>query len=151
MTEKATEKDPALKVAKHRLSVLEMAKAIGNVSEACRRSGMDRTSFYEWKRRFQTQGIAGLQDQPPIPKHQPNATPPELEAQVLEASLEHPTWGCVKLSDPLKMQGISISSPTIQKIFIRNGMASIYDRLLLLEKKHLEEGMELSARADRQN
>jgi len=24
-------------------------------------------------------------------------------------------------------------------------MASIYDRLLLLEKKHLEEGMELSA------
>jgi hypothetical protein len=34
MTEKATEKDPALKVAKHRLSVLEMAKAIGNVSEA---------------------------------------------------------------------------------------------------------------------
>ena len=145
MTEKATEKDPALKVAKHRLSVLEMAKAIGNVSEACRRSGMDRTSFYEWKRRFQTHGIAGLLDQPPIPKHQPNATPPELEAQVLEASLEHPTWGCVKLSDHLKMQGISISSPTIQKIFIRNGMASIYDRLLLLEKKHLEEGMELSA------
>jgi transposase InsO family protein len=122
-----------------------MAKAIGNVSEACRRSGMDRTSFYEWKRRFQTHGIAGLLDQPPIPKHQPNATPPELEAQVLEASLEHPTWGCVKLSDHLKMQGISISSPTIQKIFIRNGMASIYDRLLLLEKKHLEEGMELSA------
>lgn len=63
MTGKATEKDPALKVARHRLSVLEMAKAIGNVSEACRRSGMDRTSFHEWKRRFQTHGIAGFLDQ----------------------------------------------------------------------------------------
>jgi transposase-like protein len=50
MTEKKAEKDPALK----------MAKAIGNVSEACRRGGMDRTSFYEWKRRFQTHGISGL-------------------------------------------------------------------------------------------
>ncbi|NLE05190.1 MAG: helix-turn-helix domain-containing protein, partial [Crenarchaeota archaeon] len=54
MTEKKTEKDPVLIIAKHRLSVLEMAKAIGNVSETCRRGGMDRTSFYEWKRRFQT-------------------------------------------------------------------------------------------------
>jgi transposase-like protein len=53
-----------------------MTKAIGNVGEACRRSGMDRTSFYEWKRRFQTHGIAGWLDQPPIPRHQPYATPP---------------------------------------------------------------------------
>jgi len=80
-----------------------MAKAIGNVSEACHRGGMDRTSFNEWKRRFQTHGISGLLDQPPIAKQQPNATPPKLEAKVLEASLEHPSWGCVKLSDHLKI------------------------------------------------
>lgn len=33
MTEKATGKDLALKVARHRMSVLEMAEAIGNVCE----------------------------------------------------------------------------------------------------------------------
>ncbi len=30
------------KVAKQRLSVLELANKLGNVSEACRRRGMDR-------------------------------------------------------------------------------------------------------------
>ncbi len=43
-----------LKVAKQRLSVLELAEKLGSVSEACRRRGMDRSSFYEWKRRFQS-------------------------------------------------------------------------------------------------
>ena len=113
MAGKIIEKDAATKVARRRLSVLEMAETLGNISEACRRRGMDRTSFYEWKRRFQTHGLEGLKDLPPIPKSQPNQTAPENEAIVLECSLAHPSWGCVKLSDFLKLQGLSISSPTI--------------------------------------
>ncbi len=50
-------KDPAEKLARQRLSVLQLAQALGSVSAACRRSGMDRTSFYDWKRRFQTHGL----------------------------------------------------------------------------------------------
>lgn len=40
------------KLARHRLSVLELAEALGNVSEACKRRGISRTQFYEYKRRF---------------------------------------------------------------------------------------------------
>jgi len=44
------------KLARQRLSVLELAEALaealGNVSEACRRRGISRTQFYEYKRRF---------------------------------------------------------------------------------------------------
>jgi len=36
---------PEEKVARHRLSVLELAAALGNASEACRRRGMTRTQF----------------------------------------------------------------------------------------------------------
>ena len=82
---------------------------------------------------------------PPIPKSQPNQTTPETEAAILECSLTHPSWGCVKLSDFLKLQGISVSSPTVQKILIRNGMASVYDRWLKVEERHLETGVELTA------
>jgi hypothetical protein len=39
--------DASVKIAKQRLSVLELAEQLGNVTEACRRRGMDRTSFYE--------------------------------------------------------------------------------------------------------
>ncbi len=45
-TNKVMTKDAEEKVARKRLSVLQLAESMGNVSEACRRSGMDRASFY---------------------------------------------------------------------------------------------------------
>lgn len=59
---KLVAKDPAEKLAQKPLSVLQLAEALGNVSEAWRRRGMDRTRFYEYKRRFQTHGLEGLRD-----------------------------------------------------------------------------------------
>ena len=57
---KSRPRDASTKVAEHRLSVLELARELGNVAEACRRRGMDRTSFYEWKRRFQCQSALNI-------------------------------------------------------------------------------------------
>lgn len=94
-----TAKDPVTKLAHKRLTVLELAESLGNVSEACRRSGIDRTSYYEYKRRFQTHGLEGLKDLPPIHKSHPQTTPPEVVERILALSLEHPTRGCVFLSD----------------------------------------------------
>ena len=54
--------DPHEKLAHRRMTVLELAERLGNVSEACRRGGIDRTSFYDWKRRFQLQGLDRLKD-----------------------------------------------------------------------------------------
>ena len=68
-------KDPAEKLARQRLSVLQLAQALGSVSAACRRSGMDRTSFYDWKRRFQTHGLEGLKDLPPVHRTHPHDDP----------------------------------------------------------------------------
>ena len=141
---KVTTKDPAEKLARHRLSVLELGEALGNISEACRRSGMDRTSFYAWKERFTEQGLEGLKDLPPIHKTHPQTTPPEVVDKVLQTALDHPGWGCTKVSDYLKLQGLSVSSPTVQKLFIRHEMASKFDRLMRLEEHHLQEGLELS-------
>lgn len=139
-----TDKDPAKKLAIKRLTVLELAEKLGCVSEACRRSKMDRTSFYEWKRRFQTHGLDGLVDMPPIHKTHPQTTSPEVVEKILASSMEHPGWGCVKLSDWLKLQGVSVSSPTIQNILIKHNLGSKYERLLKIEERHLTEGIELT-------
>ena len=77
------------KLAYQRLSLLELAEMLGSVSEACRRRGVSRTRFYEYKRRFQTHGMVGLRDLPPIAKHHPMSTPEHVVAQVLEIALEH--------------------------------------------------------------
>lgn len=148
--DKVTTKDPMVKVARQRMSILQLAEALGNVSEACRGSGMDRTSFYEWKRRFQTHGLEGLKDLPPIHNTHPQTTPPEVEARILAASLKHPGYGCVKLAALLKLEGVSVSSPTIQKILIKNNLGSKYQRLLRLEEQHLTEGFVLTPEQVRQ-
>jgi len=48
------------------------------------------------------------------------------------------------LSDQLKLTGISVSSPTIQKILIKNGMGSKYQRLLKLYEQALDNKIELT-------
>jgi transposase InsO family protein len=141
---RVTTKDPAEKIARKRLSVLQLSESLGNVTEACRKSGMDRASFYIWKKRFTERGLEGLKDLSNAPHHQPNQTPPEVVEQILEISLQYPRWGCTKISDYLKLRSISVSSPTVQKIFIKNDLASVFERTLRLEQKHLEEGIKLS-------
>ncbi len=65
------------KLAHQRLSVLQLAEALGNVSVACRQRGMTRTQFYEYKRRFELHGLEGLKDLPPIHKsHRAAVTSP---------------------------------------------------------------------------
>lgn len=133
------------KLARQRLSVLELAEALGNVSEACRRRGMTRTQFYEYKRRFQTHGLAGLKDLPPVARSHPMTTPPDTVERILALSLEHPAWGCCRLSSMLALEGLSVSSPPIQTLLVRHGMATRYERLLKLEERVAQAPIELSA------
>ena len=135
-------RDAGSKLAEHRLSVLELAKELGNVAEACRRRGLDRTSFYEWKRRFQTQGFEGLKDLPPIHKSHPQTTPPETVARIKALALEHPAYGCNRDEAMLSLEGKRVI--TIQKILNDNGLGSKYDRWLALEQQNTAKKIELT-------
>jgi DNA-directed RNA polymerase subunit H (RpoH/RPB5) len=132
------------KIVRQRLSALQLAESLSNVTEACRRREMSRTQFYEYKRRFQTHGLEGLKDLPPIHKSHTQTTPPKVVEQILERSLQHPMWGCVRLSDQLKLKRVSVSSPTIQKILIQHELVSKHQRLLRLEEKALDEKIPLT-------
>ena len=101
---RVTAKNPHEKLAHRRMTVLELAERLGNVSEACRRGGIDRTSFYDWKRRFQLQGLDGLKDLPPVAKSHPMTTPVEVVARLLELALEHPAYGCNRLEAMLALK-----------------------------------------------
>src|SRR4030042_1811391 len=133
------------KLAHQRLSVLQLAEVLGNVTEACRQRDLSRTQFYEYKRRFQHDGREGLKSLPPIHKSHPFTTPPEMVDKIVALSIEHPSWGCNRLSDQMKLAGSYVSSPTIQDILIKNGMGSRYERLLKLEERALEHKIELTA------
>ena len=56
------------KVARRKLSLLELAKELDNVSRACKVMGYSRQQFYEIRRNFQTYGAQGLLDRLPGPR-----------------------------------------------------------------------------------
>jgi transposase InsO family protein len=142
---RVTAKDPGEKLAHRRMTVLELAERLGNVSEACRRGGLDRTSFYDWKRRFQLQGLDGLKDLPPVAKSHPMTTPPEVVARLLELALEHPAYGCNRLEALLALEGKRVSAITIQKLLNERALGTREQRWLALETKTASEPIELSA------
>ena len=47
------------KVARRKLSMLELATELNNISKACRIMGYSRQQFYEIRRNFQTYGAEG--------------------------------------------------------------------------------------------
>jgi len=143
--ERKARRDSGSKVAQQRLSVLELAQQLGNVAEACRRRGMDRTSFYEWKRRFQTQGFEGLKDLPPIHKSHPQTTPPEVVERIKALAHEHPAYGCNRIEAMLALEGTRVSSITIQKILNDNALGTRYERWLALEQANAEQRIEFNA------
>ena len=72
------------KVARRKLSLLELAKELNNVSKACKLIGYSRQQFYEIRRNYQTYGAEGLLDKLPGCKGaHPNRVAPEIEQAIL--------------------------------------------------------------------
>lgn len=141
---KRTAKDTNAKLAHRRLTVLELAQRLGNVTEACRRGGIDRTSFYDWKRRFQLEGLDGLKDLPPVAKSHPMSTPPEVVARIGELALAHPAHGCDKIEALLALEGRRVSAITIQKLLNDRGLGTRHERWLALERQNADQVIELT-------
>jgi hypothetical protein len=50
------------KIAKGKLSILELAEYLKNVSQACRINGVSRQHFYDIKKAYDEHGLEGLKD-----------------------------------------------------------------------------------------
>ena len=132
------------KIAQSKLSLLQLAERLRNVSEACRHRGVSRSQFYEYKRAFQERGFEGLMDRPPTPRTFPNETPREVKEKVMRLSIEHPAWGRVRISDQLRLEGISVSPSTVRNIWLKEGLETRYRRILRLEEERGGEEVKLT-------
>ncbi len=132
------------KISQGRLSMLQLAERLRNVSEACRRRGVSRSQFYEYKRAFQEQGFAGLADLPPIARSCPHKTPEEARKRVIEMSLAHPRWGKQRIFEHLLLEGILVRPSTVYRIQVREGLESKAKRILRLEQEANGKEIELT-------
>lgn len=123
------------KLAQKRLTLLQLAENLGNVSKACRHHNVSRSQFYEYKRAFQEFGLSGLVDRPPIPASHPNEVPDETKMRIVELSLAEPSAGQQRIADQLALEGVSVCASTVRNIWIKEGLETKYKRLLRLEEK----------------
>ncbi|MGM0826580.1 MAG: IS481 family transposase [Pseudomonadota bacterium] len=133
------------KVARRKLSLLELAKDLQNVSKACKVMGYSRQQFYEIRRNYQTFGSEGLIDKLPGPRGpHPNRVSEEIETAILEHSLAFPTHGPVRVAQELALRGVQVSSTGVRGVWGRHDLLTRNERLLRLERATREQKIELS-------
>jgi transposase InsO family protein len=123
------------KIARRKLSLLQLAVELENVSKACRIMGYSRQQFYEIRRNYQLYGAEGLLDRLPGAKSpHPNRVDKEVESAILQYSLDNPTHGCLRVAQQLALKGVQVSSGGVRGVWTRHSLLTKHERLLRLEE-----------------
>ena len=95
-----------------RLRLFTLADELGNVSAACRAMGVDRSTYYRWKRKVDRWGLEALAVRERRRPRMPNQIGPHLEQKIIAFALGHPGLGPRRISAELareKWGGVRIS------------------------------------------
>jgi len=119
--------------------LFEIWEQTDNVTTACQKVHVGRTTFYYWKARFDKDGYAGLEtyEKLGVPKGT-GSVAAEVETKVLELHDEHADWGKHRLADEIAKDNnwVALVSPnTVRRILEDAGKWNPEESRV--KKKHL--------------